>query len=116
MKMRAFILSFIAFIILTGFPFGLLLNILAHSHGKLVCYCCKTEKTTCAVISCDCCQDKASPGAGQSVPEIIFDPHYPTVSFTSVFTLPMNCIMPESIYADVPVKPPNPFPQQIAPG
>ena len=107
MKIRAFLPALIALIILTGSPFSTLLNITAKPHGGLVCYCCKDASTPCVMISCNCCQDKPGLEIPRWMPEIIFDSHYPGISIKPAYTEIPGCIMPESIYMDVPVKPPN---------
>jgi hypothetical protein len=114
MKIRAFLPAFIAFIILTGSPIGTLLHIAERPNGGLECYCCKDSARPCVTISCNCCNDQTDQDIPQWMPEMIFGSHHLSISIKPAYTEAQNFFMPESIYREVPVKPPKPTQFRIA--
>lgn len=114
MKIRAYLGAFIAFIILTGSPFSTLLDVNAGTHNGLVCFCCKDAKIPCVMISCSCCNDQTDRSIPQWMPEIIFNSQYPSNTIEPARGDTSCSRIPESIYLDVPLKPPESACRKIA--
>jgi len=108
MKIRAFLPSLIALVVLLGSPFGSLpLCASKPPHGGLLCYCCAdTAGKPCAMISCKGCKSRGALEVPNWVPEMIFSSCVPILHLTPVFFETASFCPPGTVYLEVPVKPP----------
>jgi len=107
MKIRTFIPAIIALLVLLNSPFSYMPLCGPKPNGGLACYCCSDTGKKCAMISCTGCKAKGDLNESRWTPEMILDSFYPILQTTPVYTETEFSTMPENIYIEVPVNPPN---------
>ncbi len=92
-----------------GAPLGSLPVCPVSSPGGLVCYCCSAEGGPCPrIISCPGCNSTSgSETPPRWSPEMILDFADPACCVYPVSYETVSFPVPETVYLEVPVKPPN---------
>jgi hypothetical protein len=108
MKIRTFIPAIIALLVLLSSPFSYMPLCGSKPNGGLACYCCSdTAGKKCTMISCTGCKAKGDFDESRWTPEMILDSFCPIIQTKPVYTETEIFIMPETVYIEVPVNPPN---------
>jgi hypothetical protein len=110
MKVRTLIPAIIALVILVGSPFGFGPLRDTDPRGGLICYCGCAMGENCTMISCaGCCGAHARATADRWAPEMIPE-SFPAVIYVKILYGAGEVIRsPETVYLEVPDKPPNKF-------
>jgi hypothetical protein len=107
MKVRAFMPALIALIVLLGSPFSSVPLCASKPHGGLVCYCCADMAgKPCPMISCKGCKGRGALDVPPWTPELIVALVEPILYLTPVFFETASFCPPETVYIEVPIKPP----------
>jgi len=108
MKIRTMIPAIIALVMLVGGPFGFGSSCGSDPRGGLVCYCGCARGEDCTMISCSgCCGAHAAAAAESSSSEMIPE-YFPMIIPVKIVYGDLEAIpLPETIYLDVPDKPPK---------
>jgi hypothetical protein len=107
MKIRTMIPAIMALAMLLGSPFGLgpMCN---PDPRELVCYCCSAMGENCTMISCSGCGGAhAASAADRWSPEMILESFPSIIPVQIVYGDREGIRSPETIYLDVPDKPPK---------
>jgi len=108
MKIHALIPATIALVILVGGPFGFGPMCNSDPRGGLICYCCSDTGKNCTMISCSgCCGAHTGSVTDRWSPEMIPASFLPVFSLKIVTTAGDVIGSPETVYLEVPDKPPK---------
>jgi len=108
MKIRTLIPAIIALVIVIGGPFGFGVSCDSDPHGGLLCYCCSDRGENCTMISCSgCCGAHSGVSADRWSPEMILESFPAIVSAKIVYGTWEATRSPETVYLEVPDKPPK---------
>ena len=108
MKIRTMIPAIIALVILVGGPFGFGPLRQDDPRGGLICYCGCATGQNCTMISCSgCCGAKAGAPADRWSPEMTLESLPTITSVKVVYGDEEVSRSPETIYLEVPDKPPE---------
>jgi hypothetical protein len=107
MKIHTMFPAIIALAILVGGPFGFRPMCDSDPRRGVICYCCSAIEENCAVISCsDCCRVHAGALADSGWPEMIPESFPAIIPVKIVYGNREAIRLPESVYLEVPNKPP----------
>lgn len=107
MKIGTSIPAIIALFVLLCAPFSYMPICGSGAQRGLICYCCSGTGKKCSMISCASCPAKSGSEVSPWTPEIILNSHNPIIHLKPVYCETVSFHLPETVYLEVPVKPPN---------
>jgi hypothetical protein len=109
MRRVAIIPAVIALTVLLCTPFSFVSAYGSAQPGGLVCYCCSGQgmACSCTAFSCPRCNSKTESPDTDWSPDLILPSFEMAIHFHQLVSAPVCYYPPRTIYAQVPVKPPN---------
>jgi hypothetical protein len=108
MRIQKLIPAFVALILLAGAPLRFLPVCQSGPRAGLVCYCCVESGKKCARLCSGCHQERPGMEISQESSEMILDFVSQAVPWQSVFHEADFSPSLETVYLEVPVRPPIP--------